>query len=371
MTQEQPRHEWTPRLWQGCSFPAFLRLLWKNHFAVSPRYFYMPVVMTTVSLFNSALQLVQEAVYGGAVERAPIREPPLFIIGHWRTGTTLLHELLTLDARFTCPNTYQCLAPHHFLLTERFADVLFGWMLPSHRPMDNVPMGWHRPQEDEFALCLLGQPSPYQTIAFPNRPPQGQESLELERLPRRRREAWEAALVGFLKRLSYRDPRRLVLKSPTHSWRIPTLLRLFPRAQFLHIVRNPYTLFSSTVKLWRELYRTHGLQVPTFAGLEEHVFNTFNHLYRRLEEDRRLVPAGNFHELKYEGLIARPTEEMAKVYDALRLGGFDEVRPKLEEYQRAQSGYQTNRFPPLKPELREEIAKRWGEVIERYGYAPP
>lgn len=370
MSTEQ-KQEWTPRIWQGCTFPAFLRLLWKNHFAVSPRYLYMPLVMTTVSVVNSALQVLQESFYGSALDRTPIREPPLFIVGHWRTGTTLLHEFLTLDARFTCPNTYQCLAPHHFLLTERFADFCFGWMLPSHRPMDNMPMGWRRPQEDEFALCLLGQPSPYQTIAFPNHPPQGHESLELERLPPRRREEWERAFVGFLKRVTYRDPRRLVLKSPTHSWRIPTLLRLFPGAQFLHIVRNPYVLYASTLKLWRELYRTHGLQVPTFRGLEEHVFSTFSHLYRRLEEGRRLVPAGNFHELKYEDLIARPVEEVARAYDVLSLGGFEELRRKLEAYLSTQAGYQTNRYAPLSPELREAIRRRWGDVIERYGYTPP
>ena len=43
--------------------------------------------------------------------------------------------------------------------------------MPSRRPMDNMPAGWDRPQEDEFALCMMGQPSPYADIAFPNRPP--------------------------------------------------------------------------------------------------------------------------------------------------------------------------------------------------------
>ncbi|MFO0843900.1 MAG: sulfotransferase [Gemmataceae bacterium] len=190
--------EWAPRLWQGCTLPAFLRLLWKNHFAVDPRFFYMPLVMTTVGAVNSALQVVQESWYGSRLDRTPIREPPLFIIGHWRTGTTLLHELLALDPRFTSPTTYQCFAPHHFLLTEPLAELCLRWMLPSHRPMDNMAVGWSRPQEDEFALAMLGQPSPYLTIAFPNRPPQGGESLELERLPREKREAWKRAFVGFL-----------------------------------------------------------------------------------------------------------------------------------------------------------------------------
>ena len=64
------------------------------------------------------------AVYGGAVARTPIRHAPLFIVGHWRTGTTLLHELLILDPRHAFPTTYQCMEPNHFLLTERLVPAL-------------------------------------------------------------------------------------------------------------------------------------------------------------------------------------------------------------------------------------------------------
>jgi hypothetical protein len=362
--------EWTPRVWQGCTFPAFLRLMWTNRLAVAPRFFYMPLVMTTASALTTVAHLAQESWYGSRLDRTPIREPPLFILGHWRTGTTLLHELLALDPRFTYPTTYHCFAPHHFLLTEPLADRFLRWMLPSRRPMDNMPVGWSRPQEDEFALCLLGQPSPYSHIAFPNRPPPPLRELDLD-LPPRRREAWKRAFLGFLKRVTFRDPRRLLLKSPTHTCRLPTLLELFPDAQFLHVVRNPYVVFSSTVKLWRSLYLAHGMQVPTFAGLEEYVFAAFSHLYNRLQATRGLVPEGNFLEVRYEDLVASPAEVMRGVYDGLRLGGFDEARPRVEAFWREQAGYQTNRFPPLDPAVRAEIARRWGDVIERYGYAPP
>lgn len=369
--QPAPRPEWTPRMWQGCNFPAWMRLLLRNHFAVHPRYAHIPLVVTTVSLGHSLLRYLQEAFLGGTLDRTPIEHPPLFILGHWRTGTTLLHEMLTLDPRHGYPTTYCCLAPNHFLLSEGIAKRFLRWMLPSRRPMDNMKISWDQPQEEEFALCMLGQPSPYLTIAFPNRPPQDQAAFDLDRLSPRDRQAWKQAFVGLLRRLTYRDPRRLVLKSPTHTCRIPTLLELFPGARFVHIVRDPYVVFSSTVNLWKALYRTHGLQVPTFRGLEEHVFSTFNHLYDRLEATRHLVPAGHFHELRYEDLIARPTEEMERLYDRLGLGAFDTLRPRLEQYLRDNAGYQTNRYPPLPAELREAIGRRWQPVIERYGYAAP
>ena len=86
--------EWAPRMWQGCNFFAWVRLLARNRFAVHPAYWYIVVIDTVISLVHSALRLVQAIFYGRAVRRTPLVAPPIFIIGHWRTGTTLLHELL-------------------------------------------------------------------------------------------------------------------------------------------------------------------------------------------------------------------------------------------------------------------------------------
>jgi hypothetical protein len=357
-----------PRFWEGFDFFGWMRLLVRNRFAVGPRQLYIAIVVTCVSLFHTLLRWLQSGLLGSQPDRTPIRHAPLFIVGHWRTGTTLLHELLILDDRHTYPNTYQCLVPNHFLLSERWLKPLVWFLMPSRRPMDNMAAGWDRPQEDEFALCMLGQPSPYLTIAFPNRPPQDQDALDLERLPTRALRGWKEALVRFLSQLTWRDPRRLVLKSPTHSCRIRTLLELFPDARFVHTVRDPYVVFPSTVNLWKSLYETHGMQTPTFAGLEEYVFETFTHLYRKLEEGKRLVRPNRFHEVLYEDLIRDPEGEMRKLYEKLELGGFEEQLPKLREYLAANSSYQTNRYPRLSPELREEITRRWGEVIRRYGY---
>jgi hypothetical protein len=228
--------------------------------------------------------------------------------------------------------------------------------------------GWDRPQEDEFALCMLGQPSPYLTIAFPNHPPQDQDAFDLEGLPPRALRSWKTAFVRFLRQITCRDPRRLVLKSPPHSCRLPVLLELFPDARFVHIVRDPYVVFPSTVNLWKTLYETHGLQRPTFAGLEDYVFDTFLHLHARIEEGKRLVRPERFHELRYEDLVRDPVGEMRRLYDQLGLDGFDRLLPRLEQYLADNAGYQTNRYRPLDPVLRAEITRRWGPVIRRQGY---
>src|SRR5439155_3368254 len=190
------------------------RLLIRNRFAVHPSCLYIAVIVTFVSIFHTFLKLVHDACYGRRVKRTVLREPPIFIIGHWRTGTTLLHELLIQDERHSYPTTYECLEPNHFLLTERLFTRIFWFLMPSRRPMDNMAAGWERPQEDEFALCMLGQPSPYLTIAFPNHPPQCPEYLDLEGLSPRALAAWRRTFYRFLQCLTFKKPKRLIIKCP-------------------------------------------------------------------------------------------------------------------------------------------------------------
>ena len=131
---------------------------------------------------------------------------------------------------------------------------------------------------------------------------------------------WKRALLWFLKCLTLRNPKRIVLKSPPHTCRIRALLEMFPKAKFVHIVRDPYVIFPSTVNLWKRLYRDEGLQMPTGEGLEEHVFDTFTRMYEAFERDRDLIGPGQFCEVRYEELVADPMEQMRRVYEELELG---------------------------------------------------
>jgi hypothetical protein len=344
-----------------------MRLLFRNRFAVHPSCWYIAVIVTFVSFCHTLGRFLQEALLGRTARRTVIHRPPLFIIGHWRTGTTLLHEFLILDERHAYPTTYECLDPNHFLLTEDLFSRWFRFLIPSRRPMDNMRAGFDRPQEDEFALCMMGQPSPYLTIAFPNHPPQYQEFFDLEDVSPRALRRWKRAFKTFLKQVTYRKPKRLILKSPPHTCRIPVLEKLFPGALFVHIVRDPYVVFPSTVNLWKTLYRTHGLQKPTFAGLEEQVFAAFTHMYDRLEQTRHLVDPARFHELRYEDLVRDPVGQMRALYERLDLGGFEAFLPRLEQYLATIKGYETNRYE-LTPSERALVTRQWGKIIQRYGY---
>jgi hypothetical protein len=359
--------EWAPRIWEGCNLVAWWRLLVRNRFAVDHTHLYMVPIITFVSSMHTLLRFFEESFFRHRVRRVLIQQPPLFIVGHWRSGTTLLHELLVEDPQHGFPNTYQCLEPNHFLLTEAILTRLFAWVLPGRRPMDNMAAGWDRPQEDEFALCMLGEHSPYLTIAFPNHGPIDQEFLDLVRVSSAQRRRWKQTLYSFFQKVTFKDGRRLVLKSPTHTARIRVLLEMFPDAQFIHIMRNPYVVFPSTINLWKSFYRKHGLQNPTFSGLDEYVFSTFVRMYERFEADRKLLGPSRLHELKYEDLVRDPLTEIEKLYQNLRLGPFERVRPGIQAYWERTRGYETNKYD-VAPELKAEITRRWGPIIQRMGY---
>ncbi len=364
---KKPR-DWAPRIWEGCDYFAWLRLLLRNHADVGMPYWYIAGIASWSTFFNTMARWWQEYRYAERIEAVRFREPPIFVIGHWRAGTTLLHELLVLDERFTSPTTLQCFIPCHFLLSEPLFRNQLWFLAPEKRPMDNMAAGWDRPQEDEFALALLGMPSTYTDIAFPNRPPLDPGALDLSGLTPRQRKTWKRTLLRFLKMVSLKDPRRLVLKSPPHTARIPVLLELFPDAKFVHIKRDPYILYASTINLWMSLARKHGFQSPQGGpALEEKVFREFRVIYDRLEAAKPAISPGNFVEIRYEDLTTDLVGEIRRVYHGLGLDGFAAVIPKLEEYANRNRTYETNRWQ-ISPETRNKITERWGDIIRRLGY---
>lgn len=367
--ETNPYPLWVARFWHGMRLGPWLRLVARNKARISLTRWPLASTITMSAVLNSLLRPLQELFVGKYVERTQIKDAPIFIIGHWRSGTTLLHELLVLDERYTFPTTYECLAPNHFLISDWLVTRL-KFLLPKKRPMDNMITGWDRPQEDEFALCNMGLPSPYLTMAFPNSPPHDRQYLTLDGLPAADVERWKTGLKWFLQHVTFRDPKRIILKSPPHTARVKTLLELFPDARFVHIVRNPYAIFGSTVKLWKSLYKTQGLQEPKYEGLDEYVFSCFEEMYTALERDRALVPAERFYEVTYEDLVRSPIDRMQQLYEHLNLGEFELVRPKLEAYFKDQQDYRSGSYQ-ISDELRDEIDRRWGKFMRKYGYCQP
>jgi hypothetical protein len=361
---------WYPRFWDGMTFSAWLKLLQSGGFRVAPIRWGMAVIVTLLAVFcNSPHAILQRLFYGSRIRKTKLADAPVFIIGHWRSGTTLLHEYMIRDKRFSFADTYACFAPEHFIMSRYTLRLIAAVLMPKKRPVDNMEAGFDRPQEDEFALASMGLPSPYRNMIFPNNGNNiDTDYLTLRKISAAGRQRWLDGLDTFLKALTFLNPgKRIVLKSPPHTARIKTLLERYPDAKFVHIHRNPYSIFPSTVNLWMRLSKDEGAQHPTGAGMEEYVFETLNTMYDALEEDVKLLAPNQFCDIAYKELTSSPVETLEKIYRTLELGGFEAAKPVFEEYAVSQKEYRKNTFS-LEPELKQQIAHRWAKYFQRYGY---
>jgi hypothetical protein len=244
---------------------------------------------------------------------------------------------------------------------------LGGWLMPKQRPMDNMAMGWERPQEDEFALLTLGAPTPYVRMAFPNDPPPYMEFLDMQGTSPADLSRFERAMTHFVKLITFRSRKRVLLKSPPHTGRVAVLARLFPGARFVHISRDPFALFPSTVRLWQSLDEVQGLQMPRHTHLEEYVFECLTRMYRGFEQQRGEIDPSHICDVRYEDLVQDPAAEVARIYRELELGDFGVVQDKIAAYIGQQKDYKTNKHQ-LDDELKAKIRARWALYFERYGY---
>jgi hypothetical protein len=351
----------------GITLSQWRTLLRDNHFDGDSPYWLRAASTTAASIVNTAHCCYENRVFGPKVANVRV-EPPLIILGHWRTGTTHLHYLLAVDERFACPNTYQVSYPNTFLCTEALSSKLGAVLLPPTRPMDNVRMSLQTPNEDEFATCGMTLYSPYVGLVFPRRQNQYDRFLTFRNVAEGIVGQWKAALVLFLKKLTWKYGRPLVLKSPPHTCRIRLLLDLFPGARFVHIRRNPYTVFQSTRHWLRAAGPWWYLQRPDLRHLEARILRTYKEMYEVFFEERPLVRAGRFHEVRFEELEAEPMAQVRKLYEALDLPDFRHVEPVLRRDVDSLAGFKKNTLPELAPEVRERIGNEWRRCFEEWGY---
>jgi hypothetical protein len=291
----------------------------------------------------------------------------IVILGYWRSGTTLLHELLCLDPQRCFPTTYACMNPHHFLLTE--ASALARNDPGVKRPMDEMEVRAGSPQEDEFALLSLGARSPYEALLAPHCLASALKLADPRDLPAREEEAWRAAFVNFVCGVSARGAGRpMILKSPTHGYRVSTLRELLPNARFILISRDPATHFESVIRMWRRMFETYSLgEIPGDDEVREAVLVDRPRFEAKLADGLAGLPENRYAELTYESLITDPSGACERLYDRLDLGDFEPVRESIAaEVGRRRSYRATGRLPA--GVWRERINAEWGPVFERYDY---
>ena len=315
------------------------------------------------SLF-AAMAGMQETFFREQLAKANFQNA-VVVLGYWRSGTTLLHELLCLDARYTYPTTHACMNPHHFLFSEASALARQG---PSaRRPMDEMEVRPGSPQEDEFALLSLGARSPYEALLVPAILPEALKLTDPRELSPQDEARWREVFLSFLAGISVRGAGRpLILKSPTHGARVSTLRELLPHARYILIVRDPMTSFESVVRMWRTMFETYALgPVSNDDDIREAVLADRPRFEAKVAAGTADLPANRFATITYESLIAGPVGVIEQLYGRLELGDFAEVRDAIVAETEHRSGYRAKSILPSDA-WRQRISDEWAPILTTY-----
>ena len=346
---------------------VWLRLLWENARHITPGKIGRAAAITVASAHYSVLNLIQNALYREGFAEIQLSGSPIFIIGHWRSGTSLLHELLCLDERHAYANTYACMNPSQFLIAERVMQDVRAAKSSVKRPMDNMTISLASPQEDEFALFALGAPSPYAHWIFPADLESHPEYFDMNNLAPAERERWKSIFLDFFRKITLSKPGRLVIKSPPHTFRVKLLREMFPDAVFIHIVRDPYVMFASTRHLLTKMFDLYALTHYRTEATEDYIFRTGVNMERLLDAALPTLRPDRYCRIRYEDLIAAPIEQVAALYEKLSLGNIEKTLPAIRAYLGRNADYQTNRFD-LSRDEESRISERWRDMILKYGY---
>ncbi|MDR1160950.1 MAG: sulfotransferase [Tannerellaceae bacterium] len=303
------------------------------------------------------------------LDEKPLEMDPFFIIGHWRCGTTFVHNVFACDTHFGYNTTYQTVFPNLMLCGQPFFKKCLSILMPHSRPTDNLELAVDLPQEEEFALSNM---MPYSYYNFWYLPKQmmeyGERFLLFNTISEEERQVFKETFLRLIK-ISLWNTKgiQFLSKNPPHTGRIRTLLEMFPDAKFLYLKRNPYTVFESTRNFFTNTIQPLRLQHITNEELETNAVEIFRRLYYKYEEEKQLIPPGNLVEIKFEDFEADAFAMTENIYKKLDLPGFQESKEHIRNYLDKKKGYKKNTYTYDNRTL-DIVDKNWKMAVDKWKY---
>ncbi|HEU4428305.1 MAG TPA: sulfotransferase [Myxococcota bacterium] len=349
--------------------------------------FRLVVWVPLVASFHAVCFFLDGVLFPG-VRRIAVRAP-VFLVGHARSGTTLLHRLMSLDGeRFCTPRLYELYFPSLLqkkllralsafdrrFLGRRLARRVRRWEERRYRATQDIhAMGLFKPEEDDvffYYSCASG-------FWMTKLPYLGKlDFYSVDRWPGRKRRRLMRFYRACIQRQLYLDgPDKIyVSKSPVFAGRVGALLEEFPDARFGITMRDPNETIPSLLKLLQTSYRLYGVDDAEAArALKAQVdisVDTYRHPLAALAQH----PEAKRAAVDYVELTGAPRATLEKLYAAL---GFD-VTPEFaavlaREEQRAKRHETRHRYSLAEFGLRDgELRERIGEeLFAEFGWGTP
>ncbi|MFZ4522884.1 MAG: sulfotransferase family protein [Bacteroidales bacterium] len=328
----------------GIKLDQLFRLLQRNRVTYNSRNIFRVAFLLQSACWSSLFSWVEKAKYTRKLKTAEVPRDPIFIIGHWRTGSTFLHQLLSLDSNLCTPSLFQVAVPDSFLVSYPYYRPIFKQVVAEHRPMDQVKIGMDEPQEDEYAIYRMTDFSPLENLVFPKSTAYFLNNESRFLPPDDQLDKWKKEVLHFFKKLHFSSGKRIVSKNPFNSFRIKLLYKMFPQAKFINIVRDPFCVVPSTIHMWSILGKQNSLN--TDGGLPEYkeVAGFLKRLTDKIEQDGKYFPSGTMAHIRFEELEANPAGVIRNVYRELGLPFTDTLEYRINEFMKQNSTFKKNVF---------------------------
>jgi len=371
MALQRPHPTWNHPL-LGADPMTLVRLVRSNR--IPPSMWPRLTAFFGSALARAPLSLAERAWISVRADPLETMQPPVFILGHWRSGTTHLFNLMSRDPRFAWPDPITTGLPWNALLLGRVLRPLLELALPESRLIDNVEVNPDSPQEDEIALASMHDLSYYHALYFPERLAAhfergafpGEHDIAPDATARRARR-----LRHYSRKLLLNMPGdTLLVKNPIYTGQVAWLRSIWPNARFVHIHRNPYVVFDSTCNFYQKLLPAYALQPFDAEAAEPVILDAYPRMLERLYSDTADLPENRFVEIAYAELDEQPMACLKRVYAQLGLAGFDDQAPRFETYLESIQGYEKNphRFTA---ESLDKVDAAWGKWLRRWDYTRP
>lgn len=353
----------------GSGFLNSIKLI--RRYKLKAKYYPRAFLFLLVALLLEPFRIVERLYYNRKALQQKMEQPPIFIIGHWRSGTTHLHNLICQDENMGFVTTYQAIYPETTFCGSKIIKGLMQLLMPKKRAADNMALNANFPQEDEFVLTNTNGLSYYNFWFFPKYWKQIFSDFVDFNVPQKTIAKWKQGYQLLVhKALKNTNGKRFISKNPPNTGRIKQLLELYPDAKFIHIHRNPVSTFVSTKKFITETMNPIKLEPFSEAEIEEHIFWTYEQLLKSYLATKHLIPKKNLIDISFVDLESRPMETLENIYQQLGIEDFDVAAEKFKTYLNAKENYQKNSHI-IPDSLKEKIYQRWAFAFEEWHYPKP
>lgn len=328
----------------GMRLSRFMKLVFKNGMGWHPKFWLRFLFLFQNGVWASIFYRKEKKLYNKKIENYSLPDNPIIIVGHWRTGSTFLHQLLALDSNLVTTNVFQGSIPDSFLTSRKSYEPIMGRALKGTRPMDQVKLSMDEPLEDEYALFRLCGYSPLERLVFPK-----SKDYFLKHFPGflpigDKLKDWKNSLEYFYKKLTIENGKVILIKNPFHSFRMDVLNEIFPNARYIHIIRNPYKVVPSTIRMWDIVGKQNAMNSRWTKPSIKETSELLNEMLWKIEDDFVKLPKERYCEIKFEDLEINPIEHIKSIYKHLNVEFSGEFEKQINDFLLSVKEYKKNKY---------------------------